>query len=185
MVEVVALAERNAIRLMALIEDILDLERLETGKIELHITHVPLPRFCAARWSRSPPSAQGVRVEAPTVSSSIHGDADRIVQVLVNLLSNAVKFSPPGGVVTIAVTADGQWTEFRVIDHRGVPAVHRRAIFERFRQVDPSDAREKGGAGLGLAICKSIVEQHGGSIGVESEEGAGSAFWFRLATHAR
>ena len=105
--------------------------------------------------------------------------------MLVNLLSNAVKFSAPGGVVTIAVTADGKWTEFRVIDHgRGVPAVHRRAIFERFRQVDPSDAREKGGAGLGLAICKSIVEQHGGSIGVESEEGAGSAFWFRLATHA-
>jgi len=83
------------------------------------------------------------------------------------------------------VAADAQWTEFRVTDHgRGVPAAHQRAIFERFRQVDPSDAREKGGAGLGLAICKSIVEQHGGSIGVDSAEGTGSAFWFRLATHA-
>jgi PAS domain S-box-containing protein len=185
-VEVVALAERNAIRLMALIEDILDLERLETGKLELHIAHVPIASILRrAMESLASFGAQGVTVEAPTVSSSIHGDADRIVQVLVNLLSNAVKFSPPGGVVTIAVTADAQWTEFRVIDHgRGVPAVHRRAIFERFRQVDPSDAREKGGAGLGLAICKSIVEQHGGSIGVESEEGAGSAFWFRLATYA-
>ena len=185
-VEIVALAERNAIRLMALIEDILDLERLETGKIELQITQVPIASILRrAMESLAAFGAQGVRVEAPTVSSSIHGDADRIVQVLVNLLSNAVKFSPPGGVVTIAVTADGKWTEFRVTDHgRGVPAVHRRAIFERFRQVDPSDAREKGGAGLGLAICKSIVEQHGGSIGVESEEGAGSAFWFRLATDA-
>ncbi len=185
-VEVVALAERNAIRLMALIEDILDLERLETGKIELQITHVPIASILRrAMESLAAFGAQGVRVEAPTVSSSIHGDADRIVQVLVNLLSNAVKFSPPGGVVTIAVTVDGKWTEFRVIDHgRGVPAVYQRAIFERFRQVDPSDAREKGGAGLGLAICKSIVEQHGGSIGVDSEEGAGSAFWFRLATHA-
>ena len=185
-VEVVALAERNAIRLMALIEDILDLERLETGKIELHITDVPIAAILRrAMESLAAFGAHGVTVEAPTVSSSIHGDADRIVQVLVNLLSNAVKFSAPGGVVTIAVTADGKWTEFRVIDHgRGVPAVHRRAIFERFRQVDPSDAREKGGAGLGLAICKSIVEQHGGSIGVESEEGAGSAFWFRLATDA-
>ena len=184
--EIVALAERNAIRLMALIEDILDLERLETGKIELQITDVPIASILRrAMESLAAIAAQGVSVEAPTVSSSIHGDADRIVQVLVNLLSNAVKFSAPGGVVTIAVTADGKWTEFRVIDHgRGVPAVHRRAIFERFRQVDPSDAREKGGAGLGLAICKSIVEQHGGSIGVESEEGAGSAFWFRLATHA-
>jgi len=183
-VEVVALAERNAIRLMALIEDILDLERLETGKIELQMTRVPIASILRrAMESLAAFGAHGVTVDAPNVSSSIEVDADRIVQVLVNLLSNAVKFSPPGGVVTIAVTVDGQWTEFRVIDHgRGVPAVHRRAIFERFRQVDPSDAREKGGAGLGLAICKSIVEQHGGSIGVESEEGAGSAFWFRLAS---
>jgi PAS domain S-box-containing protein len=183
-VEVVALAERNAIRLMALIEDILDLERLETGKIELQMTRVPIASILRrAMESLAAFGAHGVTVDAPNVSSSIDADADRIVQVLVNLLSNAVKFSPPGGVVTIAVTVDGQWTEFRVIDHgRGVPAVHRRAIFERFRQVDPSDAREKGGAGLGLAICKSIVEQHGGSIGVESEEGAGSAFWFRLAS---
>jgi signal transduction histidine kinase len=183
-VEVVALAERNAIRLMALIEDILDLERLETGKIELQMTRVPIASILRrARESLAAFGAHGVTVDAPNVSSSIDVDADRIVQVLVNLLSNAVKFSPPGGVVTIAVTVDGQWTEFRVIDHgRGVPAVHRRAIFERFRQVDPSDAREKGGAGLGLAICKSIVEQHGGSIGVESEEGVGSAFWFRLAS---
>jgi len=185
-VEVVALAERNAIRLMALIEDILDLERLETGKIELQFADVPIASILRrAMESLAAIGTQGVRVEAPTVLSSIHGDADRIVQVLVNLLANAVKFSPPGGVVTVAVTADDKWTEFRIIDHgRGVPAVHRRAIFERFRQVDPSDAREKGGAGLGLAICKSIVEQHGGSIGVDSEEGAGSAFWFRLATHA-
>jgi PAS domain S-box-containing protein len=183
-VEVVALAERNAIRLMALIEDILDLERLETGKIELQMTRVPIASILRrAMESLAAFGAHGVTVDAPNVSSSIDVDADRIVQVLVNLLSNAVKFSPPGGVVTIAVTVDGQWTEFRVIDHgRGVPAVHRRAIFERFRQVDPSDAREKGGAGLGLAICKSIVEQHGGSIGVESEEGAGSTFWFRLAS---
>ena len=183
-VEVVALAERNAIRLMALIEDILDLERLETGKIELQMTRVPIASILRrAMESLAAFGAHGVTVDAPNVSSSIDVDADRIVQVLVNLLSNAVKFSPPGGVVTIAVTVDGQWTEFRVIDQgRGVPAVHRRAIFERFRQVDPSDAREKGGAGLGLAICKSIVEQHGGSIGVESEEGVGSAFWFRLAS---
>ena len=183
-VEIVALAERNAIRLMALIEDILDLERLETGKIELQMTRVPIASILRrAMESLAAFGAHGVTVDAPNVSSSIDVDADRIVQVLVNLLSNAVKFSPPGGVVTIAVTVDGQWTEFRVSDHgRGVPAVHRRAIFERFRQVDPSDAREKGGAGLGLAICKSIVEQHGGSIGVDSEEGAGSAFWFRLAS---
>jgi PAS domain S-box-containing protein len=183
-VEVLTLAERNAIRLMTLIEDILDLERLETGRIDLHLTEVSIASILRrAMDSLATFGAPSIRVEAPTVSSSMHGDADRIVQVLVNLLSNAVKFSPPGGVVRIAVTADDEWTEFRVSDGgRGVPAVHHRAIFERFRQVDPSDAREKGGAGLGLAICKSIVEQHGGTIGVDSDEGAGSAFWFRLAT---
>ena len=116
----------------------------------------------------------------------IWADADRIVQVVVNLLSNAVKFSPPGGVVTIGVGLRESWVEFRVTDRgRGVPVAHRRAIFERFRQVETSDAREKGGTGLGLAICKSIVEQHGGTIGVESEEGSGSTFWFRVATSPR
>ncbi len=105
----------------------------------------------------------------------------RIVQVLVNLLSNAVKFSPPGGVVIIAVRRGEGWVEFRVTDRgRGVPAAHRRAIFERFRQVEMSDSRDKGGTGLGLAICRSIVEQHGGAIGVESDEGRGSSFWFRV-----
>jgi hypothetical protein len=128
----------------------------------------------------------GVTVEAPEVSSMIWADADRIVQVLVNLLSNAVKFSPPGGVVTIGVGLREGWVEFRVTDRgRGVSVAHRRVIFERFRQVETSDAREKGGTGLGLAICKSIIEQHGGTIGVESEEGGGSSFWFRVATSSR
>jgi signal transduction histidine kinase len=108
-------------------------------------------------------------------------DPDRIVQVLVNLLSNAVKFSPAGGTLTIGVTCDDAGAEFRVTDRgRGVPAAHRQAIFERFRQVEISDAREKGGVGLGLAICQSIIEQHHGTIGLHSEEGAGSTFWFRL-----
>jgi hypothetical protein len=187
-VEVVAIAERNAIRLMALINDILDLERLETGKIELQFAQVPVESILHRAMESLATFGQkhGVTVEAPEVSSMIWADADRIVQVLVNLLSNAVKFSPPGGVVTIGVGLRGSWVEFRVTDHgRGVPVAHRRAIFERFRQVETSDAREKGGSGLGLAICKSIVEQHGGTIGVESEEGAGSSFWFRVATSSR
>ena len=181
-VEVVAIAERNAVRLMALINDILDLERLETGKIELQFAQVPVESILRRAMESLATFGQkhGVTVEAPEVSSMIWADADRIVQVLVNLLSNAVKFSPPGGVVTIGVGLRESWVEFRVTDRgRGVPVAHRRAIFERFRQVETSDAREKGGTGLGLAICKSIIEQHGGTIGVESEEGGGSSFWFR------
>ena len=186
---IVAVAERNAVRLMALINDILDLERLETGKIELQFAEVPVESILRRAMESLTTFGQkhGVTVEAPPdVSSVIWGDADRIVQVLVNLLSNAVKFSPPGGVVTIEVGARDNSIEFRVTDRgRGVPVAHRRAIFERFRQVETSDAREKGGTGLGLAICKSIVEQHGGTIGLESEEGSGSTFWFRIATALR
>ena len=184
-VELVTVAERNAVRLMTLINDILDLERLETGKITLQFGQVTADSILRRAVESLPTLEQrhGVTVDAPQAADVLWADADRIVQVLVNLLSNAVKFSPAGGVVTIAVGAKDGWVEFRVTDQgRGVPAAHRRAIFERFRQVESSDAREKGGTGLGLAICKSIVEQHGGTIGVESEEGAGSSFWFRIAT---
>jgi PAS domain S-box-containing protein len=184
-VDVVGIAERNAVRLIALINDILDLERLETGKIELQFAHVPVETILRRAIESLATFGQnhGIVFEAPEVSSVIWADADRIVQVLVNLLSNAVKFSPPGGVVTISVNRRESWVEFRVSDQgRGVPMEHRRPIFERFRQVETSDAREKGGTGLGLAICKSIVEQHGGTIGVDSEAGAGSTFWFQIAT---
>jgi PAS domain S-box-containing protein len=181
--DVVAVAERNANRLMVLINDILDLERLETGKIELQFEQVPVESILrrAVESLATLRQEHGITVEAPEISLTIWADAERIVQVIVNLLSNAVKFSPPGGVVAITIRPGEGWVEFRVTDRgRGVPAAHHAAIFERFRQVEMSDSREKGGTGLGLAICKSIVEQHGGTIGVESGEGSGSAFWFRV-----
>ena len=75
----------------------------------------------------------------------------------------------------------GQGIEFRVTDRgRGIPESFRETIFDRFQQVEAADAKKKGGSGLGLAICKAIVERHGGTIGVESNEGAGSTFWFRI-----
>ena len=183
-IEVVAIAERNAVRLIALINDILDLERIETGKIELQFGQVSVESILRRAIDSLATFGQehGVTVHAPEVSLMIWADADRIVQVLVNLLSNAVKFSPPSGVVTVDVQSAEGCVEFRVTDRgRGVPSAYLRTIFERFRQVETSDAREKGGTGLGLAICKSIIEQHGGTIGVESEEGVGSTFWFRVA----
>jgi signal transduction histidine kinase len=181
----VEIAERNAVRLMALINDILDLDRLETGTIQLHCGPVTAESMVRRALESLPTIEQrhGVAVEADEVSTMIWADADRIVQVLVNLLSNAVKFSASGGVVTIGAALKDESLEFRVTDRgRGVPAAQHLAIFERFHQVEMSDAREKGGAGLGLAICKAIVEQHGGSIGVESTAGNGSTFWFRVRT---
>jgi signal transduction histidine kinase len=187
-VDVVAIAERNAVRLMALINDILDLERLDTGKIELQFAQVPAESVVHRAIESVATFAQehGITIAASPVSSTIWADADRIVQVLVNLLSNAVKFSPAAGTVTVAVQPGESWVEFSVTDHgRGVPVAYRQAIFEKFRQVETSDAREKGGSGLGLAICRSIIDQHGGTIGVESAEGGGSTFWFRVATSSR
>ncbi|MFI5181687.1 MAG: PAS domain S-box protein [Thermoanaerobaculia bacterium] len=181
--DLVAVAERNVIRLIGLINDILDLERLKDGRIELHLTASPADSIVgrAVESVHAFASQQGIALVTRPSDLVVRVDADRLVQVLVNLVSNAVKFSPRGRDVTVSIAATGDLAEFRVADHgRGIPPALRAAIFERYRQVEAGDAREKGGTGLGLAICKAIVEQHGGSIGVESEEGVGSTFWFRV-----
>jgi PAS domain S-box-containing protein len=181
--DVVGIAERNTIRLITLINDILDLERFEAGKVQLKLEEVPLSAVLERSLEsvRGFAEQQGIAINAPATDARVEADADRLVQVLVNLLSNAVKYSPPGGTVEVAVAErDGQ-AEVRVQDRgRGIPAHRREAIFERFEQVESSDARQKGGTGLGLAICRAIVEQHGGKIGVESQPGKGSTFWFRV-----
>jgi PAS domain S-box-containing protein len=181
--EMVTLAERNCVRLIALVNDILDLERLEHGRLQMEIADLEISDVVSRAGDavREFAKERQVGLELDGRPLSVHGDAARLVQVLVNLLSNAVKFSPPGSSVRVAVRENAGYARVEVIDRgRGVPASHRAAIFERFRQVESSDAREKGGTGLGLAICKAIVEQHGGEIGVDSEEGKGSTFWFEV-----
>jgi PAS domain S-box-containing protein len=186
--DLVRLAERNAVRLTALINDILDFERLDSGRIQMQIEEVDLqPLFEQALDSVRPMADEQriVLVCAPT-GLRLRADAVRVVQILVNLLSNAIKFSPPGREVRVCAEtrAEGKedgWVRVLVKDQGpGVPEGYRQRIFERFAQVETSDKRDKGGTGLGLAICKAIVEHHGGRIGVDSEPGAGSAFWFEL-----
>lgn len=180
-------AEANVSRLMKLISDLLDLEKMDSGTLNVSKAKCELQKILQAvdEASRTFADSKGVKLEIDSVkekdASVLYADADRIVQVLVNLISNAVKFSPPGGVVKVSHKLDEDTLEMRVSDQgRGVPAKYKELIFERFQQVEVSDAKQKGGTGLGLAICKTIVEMHDGMIAVDSEEGKGSTFWFRI-----
>ncbi len=170
-------------RLVRLINDILDIERMDSGRAEIEVASVSASELVEL----STQAVAGVATEADVVlrteidDTTIICDADKIVQVLTNLLGNAIKFSPSGGTVGITVASAGEDALFSVSDAgRGIPADKIESIFERFNQVDSSDAREKGGTGLGLAIAQRIVEQHGGRIWAESSEGAGSTFRFTL-----
>jgi PAS domain S-box-containing protein len=181
--EVVGIAERNTVRLINLINDILDLERLEAGRMEMRVEPLDVAPIVERSLEsvRALAEQEGIRLHASGSFARVQADGDRLVQVIVNLLSNAIKFSPKGADVRVTTTESAQGVEIRVTDRgRGIPEGHRSSIFERFEQVEASDSRRKGGTGLGLAICKAIVEQLGGSIGVESEVGVGSSFWMRL-----
>jgi signal transduction histidine kinase len=181
--KVVGIAERNTIRLITLINDILDIEKLEAGKLDMVFDMIPLSNVLerSDQAVRAFAEQNGIRLEITPTAASVYADGDRLVQVLVNLISNAVKFSPKGAAVTITVEEIPNWVEVKVIDRgRGIPPKYKGLLFQRFQQVEASDSRKKGGTGLGLAICKGIIEAHSGNIGVESEEGKGSVFWFRI-----
>jgi len=177
------IAISNTDRLVRLINDILDIERLESGKIALDREAVDAANLLtqAVETMRGMSDKNNVQLEMELVTGDIYGDPDRILQTLTNLISNAIKFSPAGGSVTVSASSDRTHMQFSVSDHgRGIPEDKIGAIFERFQQVDASDSREKGGTGLGLAICRTIVQQHGGRIWVKSELGKGSTFYFTV-----
>jgi signal transduction histidine kinase len=183
--KLVAIAERNTVRLVELINDILDLERLDSGRVQLSLTPVPLQPLLTRAVETVTPLARekGVPLEetARGPDITVMADEERVVQVLVNLLANAVKFSPHQGRVSILAEPDAEWATISVSDEGpGVPAEWRERIFEPFQQVEGSDSRAKGGSGLGLAVCRAIVERHEGRIGVEPRDPSGSRFWFTL-----
>lgn len=179
----IQLALSNTERLVRLVNDILDFERIEAGKLELQCSTGPLqPVLEAARDAISGVAEEagvGIRLSGGHVVASF--DRDLMVRALVNLAGNAVKFSSSGDVVELAAFAAGSEVHVYVRDTgRGIPADRLGRIFERFEQVDASDTRQKGGTGLGLAITRSIVERHGGRIAVRSELGQGSTFTISL-----
>ncbi|HEY9784114.1 MAG TPA: HAMP domain-containing sensor histidine kinase, partial [Candidatus Obscuribacterales bacterium] len=155
-----------------LINDLLDIEKLEAGQMEMKLKNIPLwPVIEQSVDAVSHfASSHGVTIDAQPCAQAVYGDHDRLIQVVVNLLSNAVKFSPQGASVFVSFDEHDSFVTVNVKDAgRGVPDQYKALIFERFKQVKSEDATEKKGTGLGLPICKMIVESHGGTIGVESK----------------
>ena len=177
------IAVSNTDRLVRLINDILDLERIDSGRVEVRQGFVDAQTVMdqARDGLQSIADNAGVRIVAEPVEGSLWGDSDRIIQTLTNLIGNAIKFSPANTTVTLSGTAGATDFTFCVADQgRGVPEDKLSLIFQRFSQVDASDSRDKGGSGLGLAISQSIVVAHGGRIWAEKNEPAGTRVQFTI-----
>ncbi len=182
--QVLSKADASLERLMDLIRDLLDLEKLEAGKVVMTPGVVSAMDVCSASCDALEFLAKslGVTIARPFNDVALYADERSLVRVLINLLSNAIKFSPRGGTVTLQLKNLGDMTEFSVIDQGpGIAIEDQQMIFEKFSQTKSSEASSAvKGTGLGLAISKLIAEAHGGSIGVQSEPGKGSRFFIRI-----
>jgi signal transduction histidine kinase/ActR/RegA family two-component response regulator len=177
--------ERNARSQAKLIEDLLDISRIVTGKMQLKIQSVQVQRIIQLATDSVQPAAdsKGVRIETTvTPSAYLVADPDRIQQVVWNLLSNAIKFTPSGGVIRVSTEVAGTYLRIAVSDNgEGIAPEFLPHVFERFSQADSSNVRTHGGLGIGLAIVRYIVELHGGNVTVESRgKGCGATFTVTL-----
>ena len=179
------IAKDNCERLIRLINDILDMEKIESGKMTFQLEVLDLMVLVeqAVKANEGFAAQHGVRLQivSSRPGTKVHADSDRLTQVLTNLISNACKFSPAESSVDIAVSAPDERIRVDIIDHGpGISDAFRQRIFQKFSQEDSTDMRQKGGTGLGLSISKAIVEGLGGEIGFETEIGKGSTFYFYL-----
>jgi two-component system, OmpR family, sensor histidine kinase VicK len=182
--QMLEIADENTDRLVRLVNNVLDLQRIESGAVTMNsqLCNVADLMTKATAAMQAMAQQQQIALSTEPVSMNIWADADYLVQALTNLLSNAIKFSLPGGRVWLTAQSlpDAQLV-FEVRDEGpGIPPEQLEKIFDRFHQVDSSDARKKGGTGLGLTICRKIIEQHGGRIWAESVMEQGSSFIFTL-----
>ena len=181
--KMIDIATSGSVRLGSLVNDILEIERLDTGMLPMAIRVHDAAAACqeAVVATSGMAQAAGVTLAVGAVDGRVRADKDRLVQVLINLIGNAVRFSDPGDSVVVAATPSAGRVEFAVADTgRGIPEDKLESVFGRFSQVDSSDTREKGGTGLGLAICRGLIERMDGRIWVESTLGKGSTFRFEL-----
>ncbi|WP_420478894.1 CHASE3 domain-containing protein [Brevundimonas sp. FT23028] len=180
----ISIAHSNSQRLVRLINDILDIEKLESGQMTVDMASLDLRDIAL----RSIDNVQGLADDMSVAvdlddgaAAPVRGDADRLIQVVVNLLSNAVKFSPAGSAVRVSVQPETRIARLSVSDDGpGIPDEFRARIFSKFAQADSSDTRAKGGTGLGLAIAREIAERHGGRLWFESAPGEGATFHLDL-----
>lgn len=186
--ELLSMAKTNTGRMLFMINDLLDMEKLEAGMLLLSKTSIKVASLLEQAVGSVALHAQNkrIRISVNHSAPTIFGDEQRLFQVLVNLLGNAIKFSPEGGTIEVEAAARIDHVEISVTDRgRGIPPEMLRSIFDRFRQVHSTDATEKGGSGLGLAICQGLVQLHGGDISVESKLHQGSKFIVRLPLATR
>jgi PAS domain S-box-containing protein len=180
--QMLRIAVESTDRLIRLINDILDVERLTAGQLALHRQTRSAAELITSAVAEMRGLAEhaGVHLDVGAAAGHVDADADRVVQTLANLLSNAIRFSPPAGTVRVAAAEQGPEVLFSVSDEGpGIPADQLEAIFERFTQV-VSDNRPRQGSGLGLAICRGIVEQHGGRIWARNRPTRGAVIYFTL-----
>jgi len=185
--EFISLANKNTERLLLLINDILDIEKIESGKMQYHFSYLNVQEFLQHAIDTHQGYADEHQIKLIlnlnhlNKESHLYGDSDRLMQVMSNLLSNAIKFSPSGETVEISLDQKENSTQINVTDHGpGIPQSFHEQLFDKFTQSDSSDTRQVGGTGLGLHITKAIVEQHGGNIGFVTEEGAGTTLFVDL-----
>ncbi len=187
---VIDIAKNNCERLVRLVNDILDIEKIESGNMRFELTPQPLLPLVRQAMAATTEFAAQFKVTLVLVEDAACAgvlarlDADRITQVIVNLLSNAVKFSPPGGSVEVGVGLSKAQLRLTVTDHgSGIPEAFQSRVFQKFAQADTSDADRKGGTGLGLSISRTIIERHGGNIGFHSSP-SGTEFYAELPVAA-
>lgn len=183
--ELIEVAYKNSERLSLLINDILDIEKIESGKMRFNLIRQPLvpliEQALAANLGYAQTYAVNVQLTTELSDIEVAVDGNRLLQVMANLISNAVKFSPQRAVVDVVVRAVGERIRIEVCDRGpGISAEFSERIFQRFSQADASDTRAQGGTGLGLAITKAIVEKMRGDIGFVARDGGGTIFFFEL-----
>jgi PAS domain S-box-containing protein len=173
--------ERNAKAQAQLIEDLLDVSRIISGKLRLDVRPLELASVIEGAIETTRPAAEAKGIRVVTVldprGSPVTGDADRLQQVVWNLLSNAIKFTPKGGRVLVRLERVNSHAEITVSDTGvGISPEFLPHVFDRFRQADGSITRSYGGLGLGLAIVRHLVELHGGTVSADSRAGEGATF---------